>query len=129
MTDLSQIRVLIVDDNLDWRAYAIALLRGKGVTLVDTAGSGWEGVQKAAALAPALILMDIGLPDLNGFDTARRILAATPQARVLFVTCYTDPDFVRAASAAGGRGCVHKSLAPSELLAAIQLALLDDTAH
>ena len=126
MTDIAQIRILVVDDHAEWRAFVVALLKGKGVNVIDTAATGLEAVKKAAELEPTLILMDIGLPDLSGFEAAQRIRTVAPRSRVLFVTCYAGPDFIDASLAAGGRGCVLKSQAPSELLAAIQFALRDE---
>ena len=125
MHDLALIRFLVVDDHVEWRAFLTALLRGKGARQIDVASTGWEAIHLAAHHSPDLILMDIGLPDLNGFEVARRIRALVPSARVLFITCHHDADFVEAAYAEGGHGCVLKSQAPSELLEAIAFALTD----
>ena len=124
MLDLSSHRFLVVDDHVEWRSYVTALLKGKGARQIDVASTGWEAIHLAVQHAPDLILMNIGLPDLNGFDVARRIRPLVP-SRVLFITCHHDADFFEAAYAEDGHGCVLKSQAPSELLEAIAFALTD----
>ena len=126
MDDISQVRVLIVDDSETWRAFVTALLKGWGVKTIDIAVSGLQAVQEARELQPTLILMDVGLPDLNGIEAARVIRTLAPKSRILFVSSYSDPDIVQAAFAAGGRSYVLKSQAPSELLKVIHLALGDE---
>ena len=125
MSDMSLVRVLVVDDSTHWQAFVTALLKGKGVQVIDIASSGREAVRKAQELQPSLILMDISLPDLNGIEATRHICTLAPASRILFVSGEADPDVVQAAYAAGGRGYVLKSCAPSELLKAMHRALQD----
>ena len=80
---------------------------------------GLEAVQKAQELKPDLILLDIGLPNLNGIEAANRIGQVAPGANIIFLTQSSDKDVVEAAQSTGARGYVLKTDAGSELLAAI----------
>ena len=81
---------------------------------------------RASELKPNLILMDIGLPTLNGIEAARRIRQVVPGAKLIFLTLISDPDVVQAALSSGGLGYVLKSNAESELLPAIEAVLRSD---
>ena len=71
----------------------------------------------------ALVLLDVGMPKLNGIEAAARIRAIAPKAKILFVSQQTDPDVVRSALSDGAAGYVHKSQANHELLPAIDAVL------
>ena len=86
---------------------------------VAEAGDGLEAVQKAKELRPELILLDIGLPNLDGIDVANRIRQIDPDARIIFLTQNSDKDMVRAALGTGARGYVLKADAGRELLRAV----------
>ena len=100
------IRVLVVDDYEPWRRFEVSRLADFPEPLViDEASDGPEAVQKAQELQPALILLDIGLPTLNGIEAARRIRNLSPTSKILFVsqnlplTSFTKPfSLVRAMS-------------------------------
>src|SRR6266850_7865867 len=84
---VSSIRVLVVEDYEPFRRYVCSTL-GKipGLHVVGLASDGLEAVQKAEELQPDLVLLDIGLPTLNGIDAARRIGKVAPQSKILFLS-------------------------------------------
>jgi DNA-binding NarL/FixJ family response regulator len=113
-------RVLVVEDHQLWRRYlSSALQRTPQWQIVGEASDGPEAVEKAQELNPDLILMDVGLPTMNGLQAARRILAENPGSRILFVSENRSWDVAEAAIATGARGYVVKSDAGRELLPAM----------
>ena len=94
--------------------------------VVAEVGDGLEAVQKAQELKPDLILLDIGLPTLNGLEAADRIRQVAPDARIIFLTQNNDRDVVRAALRAGARGYVLKADAGNELFSAVEGVLGGD---
>jgi DNA-binding NarL/FixJ family response regulator len=113
-------RVLVVEDHPLWRRYlSSALQRTPQWQIVGEASDGPEAVESAQELNPDLILMDVGLPTLNGLQAARRILAENPGSRILFVSQNLSWDVAEAAIATGARGYVVKSDAGRELLPAM----------
>jgi DNA-binding NarL/FixJ family response regulator len=91
--------------------------------VIGEASDGLEAVQKAETLKPDLILLDIGLPYLNGIETENRLCRLVPSAKVLFLTQNNDADIVWAALSNGALGYVLKTDAGSELLPAIKAIL------
>lgn len=117
-------RVLVVDDYEPWLNFATKTLRGKlELRVVGEASDGLEAVQKAKVLQPDLILLDIGLPTINGIQAARRILQHAPKTKILFVSEQRSPDIVEEALRTGAGGYVVKSDAASELLPAVKVLL------
>lgn len=109
---------------VEFRAAVSALLRKKPeLQIVDEASDGIEAVQKARQLQPDLILLDIGLPKLNGIAATRQIRELAPQSKIIFVTQETSADVMEEAIGLGGMGYVVKSMVQSELLKAIDLVL------
>jgi|SRR5215471_2798773 len=120
----SKIRVLVVDDYEPWRRYVrVALLANDGLQIVGEVIDGSEAIEKAQELQPDLILLDIGLPTLNGIAAARGIRKVSPTAKILFVSENRSPEIAQAALGTGAGGYVVKSDAASELLAAISAVL------
>ena len=118
-------RVLVVDDSVEWRQYIrtmLEMLPGE-LQVVGEASDGFQAVQKAEELGPNLILLDIGLPGLNGIEAATRISAIAPGSKILFLSQNDDTDVVRAALQEGACGYVLKSDANRELLAAVAAVL------
>ena len=119
-TPPSSVRVLVVDDYGPWRQQVCSILQTRPeLSVVAEAADGLEAVQKAQELNPDLILLDIGLPNLDGLEAAKRIRQAAPDARIIFVTQNRDKDLVRAALSTGAQGYILKTDAGSELLPAV----------
>jgi len=95
--------------------------------IVGEAADGPEAVQKARALKPDLVLLDLGLPTLNGVDAAHQIGRTTPDAKIIFVTQNRDADVMNAALSNGARGYVFKPRAGRDLLPAIRAVLRGGT--
>jgi nitrogen-specific signal transduction histidine kinase/CheY-like chemotaxis protein len=111
--------VLIADDGETCRhAIASILSELPGLKLLAEAADGAEAVKKAEELKPDLILLDVGLPVVNGVEAAAKIRLAAPNSKLLFLTQQDSPDFVRAAMRAGASGYVLKVGMGSELLRA-----------
>ena len=120
----SIVRVLVVDDYELFRTFLCATLQARTMfEVVGVASDGVEAVQLALMLKPDLILLDLGLPKLNGIEAAHRILAMVPTAKILFISQMNDPDVVAAALDSGGKGYVYKQNANTELLPAIEAVL------
>ena len=120
----SVVRVLLVDDSAPFRQVVRELLeRKRDFQAIGEASDGLEAVQKSEELQPDLILLDIGLPRLNGIETAKRVRQIAPSTRILFISLNRDADVVRAALSSGGLGYVLKSDAGSDLWPAIESVL------
>jgi len=114
---------LVVDDYKSWRDFASATLHEQpDWQVVAEVSDGLEAVHQAVQLQPDLILMDIGLPKLNGIRAARRIQAVSPASRILFTSENRSPAIVHEAVNSAG-GYVLKSDAGTELLAAAKAVL------
>ena len=117
-------RILVVDDYEPWHAFvSTALKKQPQLEIVAQACDGLEAVQRAEQLKPDLILLDIGLPTLNGIEAARRIREVSPTSKILFVSENRSPDVAEAALSNGAGGYVLKSDAASELLPAVKAVL------
>ena len=102
--------VLVVDDHELWRSHVRAALKDhRRWSIVAEASNGFDTIEKAAALRPDLILLDIGLPVLSGMTAARQILANDPQSRIMFVSANGSPAMVEAAMHMGVRGYLLKA--------------------
>ena len=121
---MASIRVLVADDFEPWRRSVCSMLKGQAESeVVAEATDGWEAIQKAQTLKPDLILLDPGLPNLNGMDAAKRIREVVPGARIILLTSSNDKDVVRAALSTGAQGYVLKIDASTELLPAVAAVL------
>ena len=115
------IRVLVADDQSMVRAGFRMLLAGEpDVEVVAEASNGLEAIDKAARFHPTVILMDIRMPELDGLQATRRILAAENGARILILTTFDLDEYVYEALTAGASGFVLKDDPPEQLLAAIR---------
>ena len=116
------IRVLIADDQSMVRAGFRMLLGGEpDIEVVAEASNGLEAVEKAARFRPTVVLMDIRMPELDGLEATRRILAAEDTARILVLTTFDLDEYVYEALRAGASGFVLKDDPPEQLLAAIRI--------
>jgi DNA-binding NarL/FixJ family response regulator len=115
------IRVLVADDQSMVRAGFRMLLAGEeDIEVVAEAANGLEAVTKAARFDPAVVLMDIRMPELDGLQATRRILAADDTARILILTTFDLDEYVYEALRAGASGFVLKDDSPEQLIAAIR---------
>lgn len=122
--ETSIVRILIVDDYSPWRRCISSMLeRQPQLQVVGECSDGLKAVLKAKESEPDLILMDIGIPILNGIEAARRILEFLPEAKILFVTENRSAEVAEHALRTGGQGYVIKSNAASELLFAMEAVL------
>ncbi len=122
MSDPS-ISVLAVDDHpLFLGGLRTTLADVENIDLVATAETGSEGVDAAGRLKPDVALMDIQLPDLNGIEATRRVIAASPATAVVVLTMFDEDDSVLAAIRAGARGYLLKGARQDEILRAIRSA-------
>jgi DNA-binding NarL/FixJ family response regulator len=121
------IRVLVADDQSMVRAgFRMLLADEEDIEVVAEASNGLEAVAKAARFEPSLILMDIRMPELDGLEATRRILAADPEARILILTTFDLDEYVYEALRAGASGFVLKDDSPEQLLAAIHTVAAGD---
>jgi DNA-binding NarL/FixJ family response regulator len=119
-TPLLSVRILVVDDYEPWRAQICSMLQTRPeVRIVAESADGLEAVQRARELKPDLILLDIGLPRLNGIEAAKRIRQNVPSAQIIFLTQNSDKDVVAAALRTGAHGYVLKADVGSELFTAM----------
>ena len=116
----SLIRVLVVDDYEPWHNFLSRALNQQELQIIGHVSDGMEAVHKAQQLRPDLILLDIGLPTLNGIEAACQIRNVSPASKVLFVSENRSPDIVEATLSNGALGYLVKSDAASELLPAIR---------
>jgi DNA-binding NarL/FixJ family response regulator len=118
---LSPTRILVVDDFAPFRAFVLSLFaESTEFKVIGEAADGLEAVHTAEQLMPDLILLDIGLPTLNGIDAARQICQLAPDSKILFLSQESSADVVREALSVGAMGYVVKVDAGDELLAAVQ---------
>ncbi|HEY2169822.1 MAG TPA: response regulator, partial [Candidatus Angelobacter sp.] len=120
----SPIRILVVEDFEPFRAFVTsALAQQPELQIVGELSDGLEAVGRAAELRPDLILLDIGLPSLNGIAAARRIREHSPQTKILFVSGDQSSDIVEQALSSGAAGYLVKSDAGRQLLVAVGAVL------
>ena len=124
---MSLVRVLIVDDFEPWVHFVrFRLNQEPNMQVIGVARNGREALRKAEQLQPDLILLDIGLPELNGIQTAMQIRQLAPRSAMLLLSEGSDADIVQAALNAGGRGYVLKSQATRDLVVGIEAVLRGD---
>jgi DNA-binding NarL/FixJ family response regulator len=110
------LRVLLVDDDPVFRELLAFVLRADvGAEIVGSAADGAKGVQLADELRPDLVVMDLLMPRMDGFEATKRIAATVPDARVLVVSSSTDPKDVERAGKAGAAGYLPKDRAFAKL--------------
>lgn len=115
------LRILVADDHEVARKGIRSLLESHpGWEVCAEARDGREAVEYAGTMKPDIFLLDVGMPNLNGLDAARQILAIFPDARILIVTIHDSEQVVREVLAAGARGFLLKSDAGRDLVAAVE---------
>ena len=115
------IKVLVADDQSMVRAgFRMLLAQEPDIEVVGEASNGLEAIDKATRLGPSVILMDIRMPELDGLEATRRILASDDPPRILVLTTFDLDEYVYEALQAGASGFVLKDDPPEQLLAAIR---------
>lgn len=123
---MASVRILVVDDCEPWRRMVSSLLQEHpSWQVIGEAADGLEAVQKSTELQPDLILLDIGLPGINGIEAGRQIHEATPASKILFLSENRCPEVVQEAFCVGAWGYVVKSDAGHDLVAAVE-AIMED---
>jgi DNA-binding NarL/FixJ family response regulator len=120
---VSAVRVLVVDDQALFREALVTLLGARPeVEVVGEAGDGQQALERAAALAPDVVLMDLHMPVLDGIATTRRLRVEQPGVRVLALTTFDDDEDVFAALRAGALGYLLKDVSSDRLVEAVLAA-------
>ena len=118
------IRVLVVDDHEPWRRFVSSTLRKeRELQIIGSVSDGLEAVEQSQQLQPDLIVLDIGLPTLNGIEAARMIRDVSPTSKILFVSENRSRDLVEEALRTGASGYVVKSDAVGDLMPAVKAIL------
>jgi DNA-binding NarL/FixJ family response regulator len=121
------IRVLVADDQAMVRAgFRMLLAREEDIEVVAEASTGVEAVTMATRSQPNIVLMDIRMPELDGLEATRRILAAHPTARILILTTFDLDEYIYEALKAGASGFVLKDDPPEQLISAIRTVAAGD---
>jgi len=121
----SSVRILVVDDYEPWRRVLSRILEKQPeLQVICEVTDGLEAVQKGEELKPDLILLDIGLPRLDGIEAARRLHRLSPKSKILFVSQWSSADLVQEAFDVGAQGFVTKTDVGSNLLTAVNDVLL-----
>ena len=115
------LRILLIDDHEVVRRGLASLLRGQpDWDVCGEACDGREGIERALQLKPDVVIVDIGMPNLNGLEATRQILKASPHIKILILTLYDSEQVVREVLDAGARGFLLKSDAARDLVAAVE---------
>jgi CheY-like chemotaxis protein len=122
---MSTREVLLVDDDPRFRAVARSLLPAWGFEVAGEAASGREALDTASRLQPSIVLLDIQLPDLDGFDVARRLLATTPAPAVILISTREAIDYGRRIGDSGALGFITKSLLSEDTLRSLLQGAVD----
>lgn len=114
------IRILVVDDFEGWRKKICGMLsKWSGLQVVAEAEDGLDAVQKAKELRPDLVLLDIGLPKLDGIRAAPLVFQCSPTSKIVFVSQENQTEIIRVALDTGASAYIQKLNAPTELLTVI----------
>jgi len=118
------IRILVADDVAEWRVGVRSILRARPEwQVIAEASDGLQAAQMTAELRPDIVLLDIGMPNLNGIEAAKRMRQVSPDSKIIFVTQENDTEVRMAALATGAKEYVIKANVASELLPAVEAAL------
>ncbi|MGH3072357.1 MAG: response regulator [Gaiellaceae bacterium] len=125
---MNAVRVLLVDDDDLMRAGLTAMLSSdETIEVVGEAADGRDAVERAIALRPDVVLMDVRMPGLDGIAATRELLTVSPDAKVVILTTFEQDDYVFGALNAGASGFLLKRTRPEELIAAIHTIAAGDS--
>lgn len=111
--------VLIVDDHEGFRAIARDLLSNRGFAVVGEAAGGWQALREAARLRPAVVLLDVQLPDIDGFEVTHRLRAGSDSPAVVLVSTREASDYGQRVRTSGAVGFITKSSLSGDTLLAV----------
>jgi DNA-binding NarL/FixJ family response regulator len=117
--DREHVNVLIVDDHPSFRANARALLEAEGFEIVGEAADGASALRAAAELHPQLVLLDVQLPDIDGFEVATRLTSGARPPAVVLVSSRDGCDFGPLVERSGARGFIPKAELSGAALSAL----------
>ena len=118
---MEKVKIVVAEDFFPFRSLIVATLaKNSSLQVICEVADGQEAVWKAQELQPDLILLDIGLPSLNGIAAARQIRKVSPDSKIIFVTQESSPEVVQEALAIGAQGYLVKSSVNGSLLAAVE---------
>jgi DNA-binding NarL/FixJ family response regulator len=122
------VRVLLVDDDDLMRAGLRAVLSSDdAIEVVGEASDGRAAVEQVRELEPAVVLMDVRMPDLDGISATREVLESSPEVRVMILTTFEQDDYIFGALNAGASGFLLKRTSPEELIAGIHTVAVGDS--
>jgi DNA-binding NarL/FixJ family response regulator len=125
---MSLVRILVVDDAASWRKFVkFVLAKESTFQVLGEAANGQKAVAMALKFNPAVVLMDVGLPQVSGIEVARQIRMWAPEAKVIFLSEQNEPEVVAAAMNSGASGYVLKYEAARDLVPSIHAALRNKT--
>ena len=123
---MSKVRVLVVEDFLPFREFIRSTLaKSPELEIICEVSDGLEGVQKAEELKADLILLDIGLPTINGIEAARRIRKLSPDSKIIFLSQESAADVTETALGLGALGYILKTRAAHDLMPAVEAVIAD----
>jgi DNA-binding NarL/FixJ family response regulator len=118
------VRILVVDDKAYIRNWIREFLAHESEwQVIGEAADGVQAVEQAASLQPHIIILDVSMPEMNGFDAARRILKVSPHILILFLSLNDDRQYAKGARECGAKGIVVKANAATTLIPAISALL------
>ena len=125
---MSLVRILVVDDAASWRKFVkFVLAKEATFQVLAEAADGQKAVAMALKFNPAVVLMDVGLPQVSGIEVARQIRMWAPEAKMIFLSEQNEPEVVAAAMNSGASGYVLKYEAARDLVPSIHAALRNKT--
>ena len=123
---MAPVRILVVDDFEPWRRSIVSIIADDPeLQVIHEASDGLEAVQMCQELQPDLVVLDVGLPKLNGLEAARRIREVSPDSKILFLSVIASQYVMREALRIGAVGYIAKADALRDLLPAVRTALAD----
>lgn len=118
---MTRLRILLADDHIVMRKGLRALLeRQPNLEVVGESENGREAIELATSLRPDVVVMDVGMPVLNGIEATKTIVTQHPTIAVVILSMYVDESYIMRALKAGARGYLLKDSAPADLIGAIQ---------